>query len=143
MKKELLIAVVIGLSLGLIVALGIFTANQALNTQKQKKSTQTSTSPITTITNQQKTLNITSPENFDLINQSDITLSGIAWPNAVIALLTETQSYLTLADSEGIFTFKIKLIKGFNEITIIASDETGFTQTQNLVLTYSTSIIQP
>ena len=92
--------------------------------------------------NQQKTLTVTSHENFDLINQSETALSGIAWPNAVIALMTETQTRLIQADSEGIFTFQINLIKGFNEISLIATDETNIAQTQNLVLTYSTSKIE-
>ena len=56
--------------------------------------------------------------------------------------MTETQTKLIQADSEGIFTFKVNLIKGFNEIALIAADETNTTQTQNLVLTYSTSKIE-
>lgn len=144
MKKEVIIAIIIGLLIGLIFTLGISTANKALNQQKANKLTpQESGNSLTpSNNNQQKTLTVTSHENFDLINQSEITLSGIAWPNAVIALMTETKTKLTQADSEGIFTFTITLIKGFNEITLIAADETNTTQTQNLVLTYSTSKIE-
>ncbi|MCG2692437.1 hypothetical protein L6272_06505 [Microgenomates group bacterium] len=145
MKKEVIIAIIIGLLIGLVFTLGISTANKALNQQKAKKLTpQDSGNSLTTSNNnQQKTLTVTSHENFDLINQSEITLSGIAWPNAVIALMAETQTRLIQADSEGIFTFQINLIKGFNEISLIATDETNIAQTQNLVLTYSTSKIEP
>ncbi len=144
MKKEVIIAIVIGLLIGLIFTLGISTANKALNLQKAKKLTPQASGDSLTASNnnQQKTLTITSHENFDLINQSETALSGIAWPNAVIALMTETQTRLTQADSEGIFTFTINLIKGFNEIALIATDETNAAQTQNLVLTYSTSKIE-
>lgn len=143
MKKEVLIAVVIGLFLGLIVTFGVSTANKAVNNQKQKKISQSLPSPLIAGLNQPKNLSITSHESFDLVDQGEITLSGIAWPNAVIALLTENQTYLTQADNEGFFTFSFTLIKGFNEITVIGSDETGNTQTQNLVLTYSTTKIEP
>lgn len=144
MKKEVIIAIIIGLLIGLVFTLGISTANKALNQQKAKKLTpQDSGNSLTTSNNnQQKTLTVTSHENFDLINQSETTLSGIAWPKAVIALMAETQTRLIQADSEGIFTFQINLIKGFNEISLIATDETNTTQTQNLVLTYSTSKIE-
>jgi len=143
MKKEVLIAIVSGLILGLIVTLGIYTANKSLEQQKAKKEAATQTTPLPSppLTTQ-KTLDITSHENFDLINQSELTLSGIAWPEAVVALMTETDNQLTQADDEGIFSFKFKLVKGFNEITVIATDETNETQTQNLILTYSTSKIE-
>jgi len=143
MKKEVLIAIASGLILGLIVTIGIYTANKSLEQQKAKKAAaeQTTPSPSTPL-NAQKSLNITSHQNFDLINQSGLTLSGIAWPNAIIALISETDDQLTEADEEGIFSFKSKLVKGFNEITIIATDETNESQTQNLVLTYSTSKIE-
>jgi hypothetical protein len=143
MKKEVLIAIVSGLILGLIVTLGIYTANKSLEQQRAKKEAATQTSPLPSPPlTAQKTLDITSHENFDLINQSAITLSGIAWPEAVIALMAENDNQLIQADDEGIFSFKFKLVKGFNEITLIATDETNETQTQNLILTYSTSEIE-
>src|SRR3989344_4547768 len=96
MKKEVIIAIIVGLSIGLIFTLGISTANQAINQQKVKKlMTQSPDNSLIPANNdQQKTLTVTTHENFDLMNQSDITLSGIAWPNAVIALMTETQTEL-------------------------------------------------
>ena len=143
MKKEVLIAIAAGLILGLIVTLGIYTANKSLEQQKAKKAAANQSTPApSTPLNTQKTLNITSHQNFDLINQSTITLSGIAWPNAVIALISETDNQLVESDEEGIFSFKTKLVKGFNEIAIVATDETEESQTQNLVLTYSTAKIE-
>lgn len=143
MKKEVLIAIVSGLILGLIVTLGIYTANKSLEQQRAKKEAATQTSPLPSPpVTAQKTLDITSHENFDLINQSAITLSGIAWPEAVIALMAEGDNQLIQADDEGIFSFKFQLVKGFNEITLIATDETNQAQTQNLILTYSTSEIE-
>ena len=144
MKKEIIIAIVVGLFIGLIFTLGISTANKAINQQKAKKLTpkESGNSLTSTNNNQQKTLTITSHENFDLINQSEVSLSGIAWPKAVIALIAENQTKLIQADAEGIFIFKFNLIKGFNEITLIATDETNATKTENIVLTYSTSKIE-
>lgn len=144
MKKEVIIAIIVGLLIGLIFTFGISTANKSLNQQKVKKLTpDESNNPLTTTKQPQKTLSITSHKNFDLINQSETILSGIAWPKAIIALMTETKTQLIQADTEGTFTFNFDLIKGYNEITVIATDNTNNTQTQNLVLTYSTSEIEP
>lgn len=144
MKKEVLIAVIAGLVLGLVITMGIYTANRSLNQQRAKKVMQNTPAPTALPANfNNKTLNLTSPESFDLVEKSDLTLSGVAWPEAVVALITEAGSQIIRADEEGIFVFETRLIKGFNEITVIASDETGTTQTQNLVITYSTTKIEP
>ena len=143
MKKEAFIAIIVGLIFGLIITIGIYTANRSINKLKVNKAAQTNTivpSPPTQLG--EKSLEITSHESFDLINQSKITLSGIAWPNAIIALLGENKELLTIADSEGIFSFSFDLIKGYNEIKVIATDDTGETKSKDLVLTYSTTKIE-
>jgi hypothetical protein len=142
MKKEVVIAIIAGLILGLIITMGIYTANRSINEQKNKK--QAESQPLPSFTpnpTSEKTLNITSHENYDLVDNSEITLSGVAWPKAVVSFLTEGGSFMTEADEEGIFSFTTNLIKGFNEVTIIASDDTGANQSKNMVLTYSTTEI--
>lgn len=144
MKKDVIIAIASGLILGLIITLGIYTANKSLTKRKAQKQAETTTSPIPSppLSKKAKKLSITSHEPFDLIDESEITLSGIAWPNAVVAVMSETTSQITTADQDGIFTFKFDLIKGFNELTVIATDELKQAETQNLILTYSTTKIE-
>ena len=143
MKKEVLIAIASGLILGLVITFGIYTANRSIEKQKNIKKAQ-QTPPLTppSPSLSQKTLTITSPENYDLINQRELTLEGLAWPEAVIAIITENSEFFTQADIEGDFTYKLNLVKGYNEITVIATDELNNTQTQNLVVTYSTNKIE-
>lgn len=144
MKKEVLIAIIAGLVLGLVITMGIYTANRSLNLQRNKKLSQNSAAPTAIPSGiNNKTLNLTSHESFDLVDRSELTLSGIAWPEAIVALISEADSQIIRADEEGIFVFETRLMKGFNEIAIIAGDESGTTQTQNLVLTYSTNKIEP
>lgn len=145
MKKEVLVAIIVGLILGLIITFGVYTANRSLNQLKANKVAQsdsTTSAPPPLTQDQEKTLEITSHESFDLLEESEITLSGVAWPDAVIALLTENQEYLTTADSDGIFSFNFELIKGYNEIQVIATDDTNETSSKNLVLTYSTAKLE-
>jgi len=143
MKKEVILAIIAGLTLGLIITAGIYTANRSINTQRAKKQLQALPTPsiLPTAVNN-KTISLTAPEPNDLFNEAETVISGIAWPNAVVALITETDVQMAAADNEGIFSFTTTLIKGFNEITIIASDETGLTQNQNFILTYSTALIE-
>ena len=144
MKKEALIAIVVGLILGLIITVGIYTANRSINQLKANKATKTQASATPTTQSQEKAkiLEITSHESFDLLDEASVTLSGIAWPKAVLALLGEDQELLITADADGIFSFNFDLIKGYNEIQVIATDDTGEISSQNLVLTYSTTKIE-
>ncbi len=142
MKKEVLIAIISGLILGLVITVGIYTANRSLNVQRAKKQMQSVPTPSLLPSTNNKSLNLTSHENFDLVDGSNLNLSGVALPGAIVALISEADNQIIAADKEGIFIFKTKLIKGFNEITLAAGDETGSLQTQNLVLTYSTSKIE-
>jgi len=143
MKKEVLIAVLSGLALGLIITFGIYTANRALELQKAKQAEKTEIQPTPPPNSTaDKELTITSPEPNDLFNQSEITLSGIAWPEAIIAVITEKGEQLLQADDEGIFSVKLNLVKGFNEITVLANDEINETKSQSLIVTYSTTEIE-
>lgn len=142
MKKEVIIAVIAGLVLGLVITMGIYTANRSLNAQRAKKLQQNSPGPSPTPVANAKSVSITSWQNFDLTDSADANIAGIAWPGAVVALLTDTGSQMLQADSEGIFSFNIRLIKGFNELSLIASSETTPAVVQNLVLTYSTNKIE-
>ena len=139
MKKEVLIAVISGIVIGLIITLGIYTANKALEQQKAKKAASDQgvglTDANSTLT--QKSLTITSHQPYDLVNESEITLSGIAWPKAAVALMTESDNFLIEADEEGVFTFTFKLVTGFNELTLVAADDSGATHTLPFVITYS------
>ena len=139
MKKEVLIAVVSGIIIGLIVTLGIYTANKALEQQKAKKAATEQGVDLndgsTALT--QKSLTVTSHQPYDLVNEPEIILSGIAWPKAAVALMTESDNFLIEADEEGIFSFTFKLVTGFNELILVAADDTGATHTLPYVITYS------
>lgn len=144
MKKDIFVAIASGLILGLIITLGIYTANKALTKRKAQKQSLEQTNPLPSppLGKVVKKLNITSHESFDLIDQSELTLSGIAWPNAVVALMSEDETQITASDTDGIFSFQFDLIKGFNELTIIATDEMGKTESETLIITYSTTKIE-
>lgn len=145
MKKEVFIAVAIGLVLGLIITLGAYTANRSINKLKANKTAKSEEVVASSPPNQikAKSLEITSHQSFDLTEESEITLLGVAWPNAVIAILLEDQELFTIADGkDGIFSATFDLIKGYNDIQIIATDDTGETNSQNLILTYSTTKIE-
>lgn len=142
MKKEIIIAILVGLVLGLIITFGIYTANQAIKNQNQTTNlpangTTPSPSPVNT-----HKLEITEPENNLVIKKDKIIVSGITEPKNSVAVLTEESNELVLADEEGVFSAEVKLVSGANEIKIISIDKNNQKQEKILTLVYSTAKIE-
>lgn len=123
MKKEGIIAIIIGLSIGLIIAFGLHTANQAL-----KKAKPVSLEPIPSLNPLPEgaiNLIINEPENNIVTSSLTATVSGQTDPNTPIAIFTEGQEDIILSDEDGLFSKIISLIPGLNEIKIMAINKSG------------------
>jgi len=131
MRKEVLYAILAGLTLGLIVAFGAYRANIALSPKNPGQSEATPTpKPEFAIT-------LAGPSNLDVFGENTASLSGITKANAFVAVSVEEEDYLTQADTKGSFEVSVELIGGVNQIVITAFDEKGSEVTQKLLLVYS------
>jgi len=138
MKKEVLVAVVLGVIVGLIITFGIYTANTAL----QRKSRQINVTPLPTPPSEnakQGSIIIYSPENDILTDKDTVQLSGLTTPNAVVVIFVNDKSTVTSADPKGNFSSDLSLAGGSNIITIVATDETGKQSWEQRSVVYSTA----
>lgn len=141
MKKEVILAIVIGFSLGLVITFGIYTARQALNRhQSANPSPSPQSAPAATPVHN---LTLTAPENETVFTTAEATISGTTTPNALITLFTEDTELLVYADNTGKFSAPITLVGGSNDITVTAVTPDGLTATAQLTLIYSTATIEP
>lgn len=141
MRKEIFIAVFIGIILGSIVTYGIYTANKAIinkATGKSREGTQIPTPTPTPTTN--IILEITDPQPDIVTNESKIVIKGRSIENAIITITTDIEDFLVEADTQGLFSQEIALIKGANTINITASDGNKLSQTEVINLVYSTQL---
>jgi len=145
MKKEILIAIIIGFVLGLVITFGIWTANKSLkegvtqNQQEEVAKNETITTP--TQAEEKLPLTIISPENNALLNQEKLEIVGKTSPKAVVAISYEEGEKIIEADEKGDFKGEITLIGGGNEITISAFDNQGNEASKTLNLVFSTAEI--
>jgi len=131
MRKEVLFAILAGLTLGLIIAFGVYRANIALSPKNPDQSQATPTpKPEFAIT-------LASPSDLDVFSENPVSLSGITKANAFVAVSTEEEDYLIQADTKGSFEVSVELIGGVNQIVMTAFDEKGSEVTQKLLLVYS------
>lgn len=146
MKKEILIAIIIGFVLGLVITFGIWTANKSLkegatqNQQEEVVNNKTIT-PVPTQVEEKLPLTIISPENNALLNQEKLEIVGKTSPKAVVAISYEEGEKIIEADEKGDFKSEITLIGGGNEIIISAFDSQGNENSKTLNLVFSTAEI--
>ena len=141
MKKEILIAIIIGFILGLVITFGIWTANKSLQENTKTQTTEVNESqPIVTETSTEKgqiSLVISSPENNALVNQEKIEIVGQTAAQATVTILYEEGEEVFQADEKGEFSQEINLVGGANEIKITAFDAEGNETNKTLNLVYS------
>ncbi len=143
MRKEVILAIVGGVALGLLVIGGLWWTNK----------TTTGENPIvpspTPLITQAPTLTpalslpleIINPENESIIEEEEITLEGKTIPGSVVVVIYPEGENIVEADEEGNFETEITLVGGANEIKITAYDEEGNQAEKNLTLIYSTAKI--
>lgn len=143
MRKEVIFAIVIGFTLGLVITFGIWTANKAIKQaqievapSELKKAEETPT-PTPTL----RTLMITSPENNDLLSSEEVEITGKTVPGAFVVVIYPEGEQIAEADGEGEFSVKITLVGGANEVSLTAVDKEGNEETKTLNLAYSTAEI--
>ena len=143
MRKEVILAVIIGIILGGVILYGINLANQSvspkgdtetqINNQDSDK-----TNPGTS--KNSESISIVYPQNNAVITETSLTLKGSTKPNAHVAIITENDDIITLADANGSFSSPITLIGGENLITVTAVDSTQATSSASITVIQTTSL---
>jgi len=126
MKKEIIIAVVIGFILGLIITFGVYTANKALKEQKEPTP---SLPPVEQEATPQPSpttiLEISEPENNIVTRADEITVSGRTNSKTPVAVIAEEFQGFAYSDNEGVFSIDVPLVSGANEIRVVAVPKEG------------------
>jgi len=139
-RKEVLIAIIIGFGLGLVITFGIWTANKALKEAAPEKMLAPEETPMPTPI-PAFSLTLVSPEDNSISEEETIKVSGSTTPGAVVVILYQEGEKILEADSEGQFSTEITLAGGANEIKVSAYDEEGNEAEKTLTVVYSTAEI--
>jgi hypothetical protein len=138
-NKENFIAIIIGLVLGIIIALGVWTAKNGgfryeipkftlPNLPEIKKNEPTAPvvpTPTGSLKKEEFQISLSSPEDDITVNVKEITVSGNAWPNTTIITSLENNDIITSSNPDGSFSMKATLVTGPNTITVTAFDQEG------------------
>lgn len=140
MKKEVFLAIIIGVIFGLTVML-------AFDTKKKDGSgratpSPSNSSPPTAPPEKMKEdifLTVSEPDSETVSSQEKIILRGKTNPLATIVIIWEEGENILVANEDGQFETEINLSPGPNEIEISAYNENGLVTKKILTVTYSTA----
>jgi hypothetical protein len=144
MRKEVLVAILIGFGIGLVVTLGIFTARRALKSGGQtEQQPQPSFSPTPQVEKEQtgveNKIAVTSPNNGAVETTEKITLTGTTTPGSTVTIWGGETDIIVAGDEKGQFSAEITLAGGDNEIKITSFSPTGETAETVVTVVYSTA----
>ena len=87
------------------------------------------------------TITITSPVDFETVNEDTVTVSGkVTDDKSGVASVTVNGNTVTIND-DGSFSVSVSLTKGDNTIKIVATDKAGNKATKTIVVTYKPQIV--
>lgn len=133
MRKEVLLAIIIGLLFGLVITYGFYRANQ-YSTPDNTATNQVlpSPSPETQIS----LFTLDSPTDGDIFFTPTATISGTLASDTVLTVLSEDDEFVLTSSP---FIQEIPLIPGANTIQLIGLLPNGQRQELKLTLVYTTA----
>lgn len=137
-KKEVIWALIIGLTVGGLIAilairLPVLLEKKSIPVKNVKQEIQT---PTITIVPKNE-FSITSPINNSILDKNKVEISGTSEPLIPIVLESSSELNIIESDQNGTFSEIISLVEGANEIFATSVDSAGNTQTSKLVLFFT------
>lgn len=136
MRKEVILAILIGAALGGVIAFGVWRANLSLNKSQDPNS------PSTSITgnNEPSTegLSVAEPEEGTISSKDKVMVKGKSKAGSIITVLAPKENLIFETKTDGTFETEVALESGVNEIKVSSFDSEGKETTQTLTVVYST-----
>lgn len=147
MRKEITIAIFLGLGIGLLAVFGIFTARSALTrfelTKQTGRGSADAISPSPGVTGvpslNTPVMTIAEPMNGAVMSENVIMVAGRSVPATQIVISAETEQFIIETDSEGSFRQEVDLVNGENEILLTAFFPGGERQEERITIVYTTA----
>ena len=123
MRKEIIFAILAGIIFGLVVALGIWRANSAL--EDEPATTENTETTDQTETALDGSLTISQPEENDVVTETSVVVNGITSPNTWVAISADTDALVKVSSNDTTAGFlNGKLVAG-EAITFVENNNGG------------------
>ncbi len=143
MKKEVLLAIIIGISLGLLITFGLYIARKSIKESGQIVSPLVENNNGNTNSSQEiiPSFSLLSPIDQSISKESKTSVVGSTTPLSWIIIITETGEKMIQADEKGSFATEVFLVSGENEIEVKTISDKGEIISKIITIVYSTAEI--
>jgi hypothetical protein len=146
MKKEILLAILGGGTLGLVIAFGIWKGNSLLKVKKDNPANITETTTpnpsATLVTNTQEfKITLIKPQNMEVLTQNPTEISGITAPNSYVVISGEDGDIIQKSSDSGSFKADLDLLGGSNQINLSVFKDDGSMAEAKLLVAYSSQFV--
>lgn len=139
LKKEMYLAIALGLVLGVAAALLIartpgkfLGGNNIEESQPQEEKEEPTAAPLPP----SSSLEILIPEDQALLQEDEVTVSGKAQPSSTIVITTPFDENVVIASDDGTFSSVVSLAEGANEILVVSLKDDK-TEEKTVVVNYT------
>jgi hypothetical protein len=138
MRKEFIIAIISGITIGIVVAFGIWRANTALKSENSSPIEENVAAQNQMVPTDSAQLTIIRPEEDDVVTSSPVKVSGITKPETTLVVSGEQRDYIIKSNEDGSFEVEVDLLGGVNEILFAHQENGNSAQIKSLRIIYST-----
>jgi len=137
MKKEVLLAIVVGGLFGVLVAFGVWRANTALTTSTEEPvgHNQETSEQV----DQTREFALVSPTNNQVLTEAGTSIEGIATAGSYVLAVSDENSALGVSQQDGTFMLEFELKSGTNDITVYSFEPDGTQASEELFVIFSSA----
>ncbi len=125
MRKEVLLAILIGVSLGLLITFAVYQSRRSVSDAQKDQVQDVIKNKNTDEQENNGQLSITSPENNLIVDSQRLIVSGNTQANNFVVIIVNDQEIITNADESGNFSKEIHLDQGANVLLIYSVNQDG------------------
>jgi len=142
MRKEVILALILGILLGGVILYGMKLANQSASpTPTGPDTTNTIPTPLPT-PKIQTDLNIITPQNHAVVFSSTLPIKGTSRPDTTLIIVSEDDEKIIETTPQGQFETEISLVGGENNILINSFSSDTLIASASIQIIYTTSKIE-
>lgn len=125
MRKEVLLAILVGASLGLLITFAVYRSQRNVSDAQKDQVQDVISSQSTDEQESSGQLSITSPEDNLIIDSQRLIVSGTTQANNSVVIVLNDLEIITNADESGNFSKEIRLDRGANVLSIYSISQDG------------------
>jgi hypothetical protein len=127
MKKEILIAILVGLGMGLIITFGFYRVRTSITSPPVTDFDQETSQDSAESSPTASMLALHNPEDGTVQTEEQVTVTGTTIPNTYVVMFVNNDDFISTTDESGNFSFRAKLTNGANVIRVHVVDADGYT----------------